>query len=67
MCVETRFDLKIPSFHKWESAADSRLEQLGPDGELTNSTKQVSGSDLLETFILLKDGTPASKWVSFGK
>ena len=67
LCAEAGFDLKMPSFHKQATAADSKFGQSGPDGDLTNSTKQASGSSLWAMYILLRDGTPSPMWVCSGK
>ena len=57
----------MPSFHKWEPAAYSELGRSVPDGDLTKSTKHVSGSGLLAIYILLIDGTAAPMRVCYGK
>ena len=49
----------MPSFHQQERAAGSELGTTGPDGDLTNSTKQESGTCLLAKDTLLTDGTLA--------
>ena len=67
LCAKTRFHLKRPSFHKWETEAHSKLGCSGPGGDLKISTKQVSVSRLLATYILIRDGTPAPVWVFSGK
>ena len=67
LCAEAGLGLKMPSFFKWEPAAYSELGRSGTDGNLTEFTKQASGSGLLPTYILFRGGTPAPIWVCSGK
>ena len=67
LCGKYGLGLKMPSFHKWEPAAYSELGRSGTDGNLTEFTKQASGSGLLPTYILFRGGTPAPIWVCSGK
>ena len=57
----------MPSFHEQKTAADSKIGQSGSGSDLTNSTKEASGSGLLATYILFNDGTPSPMWVCSGK
>ena len=58
MCINLIW-IDIPYFHKLERAAHSKTVPSLPDCDLTNSTKQGSGSCLLAKDTLLSDGTLA--------
>jgi len=66
-CAEAWFHLKMPSIHKWEWAADSKLGSSGLDCDLTNFRKDESGSCLLAKYTLLNEWTQAPIWVFSGK
>ena len=57
----------MPSFHQQETAAYSEIGQSGPNGDLTKSTKQVSGSGLLAMYNKVIDETQTPMWVCSGK
>ena len=52
----------MPTFHKQETETYSKLWQSVPDGNLTKSKIQVSGSSQLAMYSVLGDGTPAPMW-----
>ena len=63
LCAEAGLGWKMPSFHKWETAAYSVLGFYGPDGDFTNCTKQEFAGGLPSTYILLSGGTSTPIWV----
>jgi len=56
----------MPLWNKQEIAVISKIGRSGPDGNITNSRKQVFGSSLLAKYSLLSYGTSAPMGVSSG-